>query len=158
CSGVHWLLFLLLADTKSLDEGTKALADFKVEDAAALLDKALAEGPYALSDHARLYEQRGIAFAYLDRNEEALRSFDTLLALDPGRALRSTLPPKVPLVFEEARRRAADRRPPRLELRFDREQSIAEPVQIDVEVVSDPLQFMRSAALFWRLRGAQTYQ
>jgi hypothetical protein len=142
----------------SLEEGAKALADFKVEDAAVLLEKALREGPYALADHARLYEQRGTAFAYLDRPADALSAFDLLLALDPGRAIRYTLSPKVTLLFEEARKRAQDRVPPKIELRWDRDQSIAEPVPIDVDVVSDPLGFLKSGTLFWRLRDAGTYQ
>jgi tetratricopeptide (TPR) repeat protein len=153
------LFFALLAGAgPSLDEGAKALADFKVEDAAAFLEKALKEGPYALADHARLYEQRGIAFAYLDRPDDALSAFDLLLALDPGRAIRYTLSPKVTLLFEEARKRSADRVAPKVELRWDREQSIAEPVPIDVDVIADPLVFLKSGALFWRLRGAAQYE
>jgi hypothetical protein len=149
---------LLLGAGPSLDEGAKALADFKVEDAVALLDKATKEGPYGLADHARLYEQRGIAFAYLDRQQEALAAFDILLAIDPGRAIRYTLSPKVTLLFEEARKRAQDRVPPKVEVRWDREQSVAEPVPIDVDVISDPLGFLKTGAVFWRLRGQGSYQ
>jgi hypothetical protein len=149
---------LLLGAGPSLDEGAKALADFKVEDAVVLLDKATKEGPYGLADHARLFEQRGIAFAYLDRPQDALAAFDVLLALDPGRAIRYTLSPKVTLLFEEARKRAQDRVPPKVELRWDRAQSVAEPVPIDVDVISDPLGFLKAGALFWRLRGGGAYQ
>src|SRR5688572_29310831 len=96
---------------RALDQGAKALVDFRPEEAIVLLERAKTEGPYGYDDHAKLYEQLGIAYAYLDRSEDALAAFDMLLAIDPTRAISYTLSPKVTFLFEQARSKAGARPP-----------------------------------------------
>ena len=75
---------------KSLADGQKALVDFRPEEAMQLLEKAKTEGPYGYADHAKLYEQLGIAYAYLDLTDKAPEAFDTLLecGANPAAPLR----------------------------------------------------------------------
>src|SRR5215475_6029688 len=128
------------ADTQKprslLDQGVKALADFRAEDAIALLERAKKEGPYGRPDYIRLYEQLGIAYGYLDKNEDALKSFDMLLALDSGRAISYTLSPKVTFLFEQARSRASERPPPDIDLGWPLGLTVEDRIPVDVEVLA----------------------
>src|SRR5688572_31819020 len=97
-------LFLsLCAAPGSLDRATEALAEFRVDEALQLLERAKSEGPYRYADHVRLYEQLGIALAYVGNHEEAIAAFDHMLAIDPSHALSYSLSPKATLPFERAR-------------------------------------------------------
>lgn len=146
------------AGTKNLDKGTHALTEFRAEDAIAALEKAKDEGPYSRADNIRLYEQLGIAYAYLDRSDDALAAFDTLLALDPGRAISYTLSPKVTFLFEQARSAAANRTPPTIDVRWPVGLVVSEPVPVDIEVVADPKVFLTHAKVYHRLKSSPKYE
>jgi hypothetical protein len=142
----------------SLEQAAKALADFRAEEAIAALERAKQEGPYERQDYIRLYELLGIAYGYLDKNEDALRAFDMLLALDAGRAISYTLSPKVTFLFEQARSKAAERPPPAIDLGWPLGLLVDEPIPIDIEVLSDPLTFLRKARIFTRVKGSPEYR
>jgi len=59
--------------------GSKFYQSGKFNQALASFDQALALKP----DYAKVYNDRGIVFAYLNRIDEALASFDKAIALDP---------------------------------------------------------------------------
>lgn len=152
---VEVLLLLALASPGqgSLDRAAKALADFRPDDAVALLTKAKEEGPYLHADHVRLYEQLGIAYAYLEKPEEARHAFEVMLALEPTHAISYTLSPKVTFLFEQARERASERPSPTLDLSWSRDLTVEDPIPIAVEVVADPQGFLERARLFYRTKG-----
>jgi tetratricopeptide (TPR) repeat protein len=153
-----WLLTLrMLAAPQSLAQGQAALAEYRVEEAAALLERAKGEGPYRLADHVQLYESLGVAYAYLGRRVEALEAFDMLLALDPGHAIGYTLSPKATFLFEEARKLAARRPPPAIELYWPRDLQVGDPIPIDLEVIADPKGLLRRAVLQVRRKGEASY-
>lgn len=140
-----------------LEAGRQALAAFDVDTAVAALDRAAA----APLDHARhilLWEQRGIAHAYLEREADALTAFDRLLAIDPGHLLSYTLSPKATFVFEKARAAAAERGAPALELRWARDQRLGAPVAVEVETVADPGDLLRRATIYVRARGETSWR
>jgi tetratricopeptide (TPR) repeat protein len=141
----------------TLKEADAALADFRPEDALALLQKAKAQGPHRHADHVKLYESLGIAHAYLEKNEAALEAFRVMLALDPARAISYTLSPKVTFVFEEARKRAAERPAPGVDLAWPRDLQVDLPVPIDIEVLADPEGFLKRGRLYFRQKGAPAF-
>jgi hypothetical protein len=128
-----------------------------VDDALALLDRVRRRGPHSHAVLVRLYEQLGIAYAYLEREPEALAAFDRLLALSPGHLLSYTLSPKATFVFERARKSAAGRPAPTIDVRWPRNADVSEPLPVDIEVVTDPPGFLHSAQLHVRTRGAAAY-
>ena len=146
------------ANAESLDLGAKALADFRTDEAVTLLERAKDEGPYGYADHARLYEQLGIAYAYLERAAEARDAFDMLLTIDPARAISYTLSPKVTFLFEQARGKAQARTPPTVQVSWPSRLMTGEEIPIDVEVVADPKAFLKRATLFYRQRGSQRWE
>jgi tetratricopeptide (TPR) repeat protein len=153
-----WLMMVgLFASSESLAQGQAALDEYRVEEAAALLERAKGEGPYLLPDHVQLYESLGVAYAYLGRRAEALEAFDMLLALDPGHAIGYTLSPKATFLFEEARKQAARRPPPAVELYWPRDLNVGDAIPIDLEVVADPKGLLRRAALLMRRKGEASY-
>ena len=133
--------------------GAKAVADFNVDAATAALKDVEAHGPLDHATHVTLWEQRGIAAAYLDDQATADAAFDMLLALDPNHLLSYTLSPKATFVFERARIRAAAHTPPTLELTLPHGLVVGAPVPIDLEVVADPRNFLHRATVFVRARG-----
>ncbi len=151
------LIALALAQASNLDLGAQALAEFRTDDAIALFEKARDEGPWRHADHVRLYEQLGIAYAYRERTADALAAFEKLIALDPGHAIPYTLSPKATFVFENARRAAAEHPSPQIDVFWRRDLAVSDAVPIDVEVIADPQGFLRTATLYWRVRGASTW-
>jgi tetratricopeptide (TPR) repeat protein len=140
-----------------LEAGRRALAAFEVDAAIAALDRAAA-APLDHARHVALWEQRGIAQAYLEREPEALAAFDRLLALDPGHLLSYTLSPKATFVFEKARATAAARGAPALELRWPRDQRLGASVPLEVETIADPDGLLDRATIYVRTRGEPTWR
>ncbi|HKE18526.1 MAG TPA: hypothetical protein VKB80_26795 [Kofleriaceae bacterium] len=138
---------------QSLSRGAAALAAFRVDEALGLLTRALTQAPHPHGEHAAIYEQLGIAYAYLGREPEALAAFDMLLRLDPGHLLSYNLSPKVTLTFERARVQAARRPPPELQVQWPNGLRVAQPLPIDVEVVADPRRMLDRATIYVKRRG-----
>lgn len=138
--------------SQALEAAGVALSDFRPEDALRFLDAA--EGPHSHAQHVRLYEQRGIALAYLDRSEEAVQAFIRMLALQPDRVLSYTLSPKVTFLFERARRAVRASEEPGVDLSWPRNLRTVDSVPVDIEVVADPFRFLRTLTLHYRLEGS----
>ncbi|HWU86181.1 MAG TPA: hypothetical protein VN253_02855 [Kofleriaceae bacterium] len=125
-----------------------------VEAAQLALDAAERDGgPRDHEANILLWQQRGIAAAYVDDDAAAAAAFDMLLALDPSHILSYRLSTKATFVFEDVRRRLAGRGVPAIDVRWASDQKVGERIPIDVEVVADPKQFLRRATLFMRARG-----
>ncbi|MGE5181346.1 MAG: hypothetical protein ACM31C_04765 [Acidobacteriota bacterium] len=139
-----------------LAEGKQALDKLDVDDAKRALDAAEQAGPLDRAHHIELWEQRGIAAAYVDDEAAATKAFDMLLALDPGHFLSYTLSPKATFVFEKVR--TAQRAAPELDVSWQRGGKVGDDVPLGVEVLSDPKQFLRRATLFVRTRGETAWR
>lgn len=152
------LLISALLCGDSLDKGAAANANYNPDVALRYLARAMKEGPYKYADYVRLYEQVGLAHAYLEHKKEALAAFDRVLALDPGYALSCRLSPKATFLFEEARSQAQQREPMTLDLFLPRDLKITDPVPIAVRVVADPKKIIRRLTLFTRRGGEGSFQ
>jgi hypothetical protein len=139
--------------TKHLTDGTAALARQDVDEAKVALDKVEAAGPLDHETNVTLWEQRGIAAAYVDDEATARAAFDMLLALDPGHFLSYTLAPQVTFVFEKVRNATRKTGAPAVDVNWPSGQKVGDPVPLGVEVVADPKQFLKRATLFVRTRG-----
>lgn len=148
------LLLLLCAPANDpLEAGSRLLAQFRPEEALELLLLAQRQGPYTFEDKVRLHEQLGIAYAYLDRPDEARAQFAFLLMLDRGHFISYTLSPKVTFLFEQARQSAAEGLPLVADVSWPRGLSVESPIPVDVEIVSDPDGLLARGRLYYRLRG-----
>ena len=142
-----------------LAQGESALAQFQAETALGLLERARAAGPHPHDEYAKVFEQLGIAHAYLGQEQPALAAFAMLLSLDPGHLLSYTLSPKATFLFERARRAAQAGPRPELAVSWDhRTLDVARPVSLFVDVVADPRRFLRRATIYMRRRGQTRYQ
>jgi hypothetical protein len=133
--------------------GKQALARLDVDVAKTALDAADQGGPLDHDANVTLWEQRGIAAAYIDDERAASAAFDMLLALDPAHFLSYTLSPKATFVFEKVRNDTRARGAPTLDVTWPHGQRVGDPVPIDLEVVADPKRFLRRATVFVRTRG-----
>lgn len=140
-----------------LAAGKDALADQQVELATAAIDAAAKLGPLDHEAHIMLWEQRGIAAAFLDDVAGARAAFEMLLALDPGHFLSYDTSPKATQVFEVVRNEAKQRGAPAVEVNWSQGQRVGSPVPLALTVVSDPKQFLTAATLFVRTRGEPTW-
>jgi hypothetical protein len=150
-------LLLAVLGASSLDDGAKAVAE-QSDDAVRLLERAKSEGPYAYAQHVRLYELLGIAYSYAERKADALKAFDLMLALEPGHAVSYKLSPKATFVFEDARKAAAARAVPGLDVQWPRDVDAAAPVPMDLSIIADPFGFLSRARVYWRLKGAADWE
>jgi hypothetical protein len=130
-----------------------ALAEFKVDEALLALGQAEKQGALAHPDHVALWEQRGIAAAYLEDEVGAQAAFDMLLALDPGHLLSYTLSPKATFVFERARVAARSRGAPSVDVTWNQGQRVGNPVTVELEPLADPRGFLHRATVYSRRRG-----
>jgi len=142
----------------TLSRAAAALAEFRVDEALSLLERAQEQGPFAHADYVRMYEQLGIAYAYREREAEATRAFEMLLSLDPGHLLSYTLSPKATFLFERVRRKARAEAPPSVQITWPHGLSVSRQVPIDIEVIADPAGFLSRATLKLRLRGAADFR
>ncbi len=142
----------------SLEEGARALEALQTARAVSLLERARGEGPYDLPTHLRLYEQLAIAYAFLERPDDALKAFDRVLALSPGHAVSYTLSPKVTFLFERARNTHAGQPQLDLEVSWPKDIKGGAPLVVNVEKRFDVLELAINLALFSRTRGAPTFQ
>jgi len=133
--------------------GKQALAKLDVDAAKLALDAADHGGPLDHDANVTLWEQRGIAAAYVNDERTASAAFDMLLALDPSHFLSYTLSPKATFVFEKVRNDLRVRGVPALDVTWPHGQRVGDPVPIDLEVIADPKQFLRRATVFVRTRG-----
>jgi hypothetical protein len=133
--------------------GKQALAKLDVDVAKLALEAADHGGPLDHDANVTLWEQRGIAAAYLNDEHTASAAFDMLLALDPSHFLSYTLSPKATFVFEKVRNDTRARGVPALDVNWPHGQRVGDPVPIDLEVIADPKQFLRRATVFVRSRG-----
>src|SRR5262245_41148138 len=144
--------------TKQLALGTSALARLDVDQAKAALDAVEKAGPLDHKTNVTLWEQRGIAAAYVDDEASASTAFDMLLALDPAHFLSYELSPKPTLVFEKTLKHTKQRGPPAIDVNWSRGQRVGDPIPIDIEVLADPKQFLSRATLFVRTRGEPSWR
>lgn len=144
--------------TKQLALGTSALARLDVDQAKTALDAVEKAAPLDHKTNVTLWEQRGIAAAYVDDEATATSAFDMLLALDPAHFLSYELSPKATLVFEKTLKQTQQRGAPAIDVNWSRGQKVGEPIPIDIEVLSDPKQFLARATLFVRTRGEPTWR
>jgi hypothetical protein len=135
--------------------GKEALSkDADVEAAKTALDAAERDGgPRDHESNVLLWQQRGIAAAYVDDDAAAAAAFDMLLALEPSHILSYRLSTKATFVFEDVRRRLGQRGAPSIDVRWRPGQRIGEQIPLDIEVVADPKRFLQRATLFVRTRG-----
>ena len=140
--------------------GKEALSQGSDVEAAKLaLDAAERDGgPRDHEANILLWQQRGIAAAYVDDDAAAAAAFDMLLALDPSHILSYRLSTKATFVFEDVRRRLAGRGSPAVDVRWRGGQKVGDRIPVDVEVVADPKQFLRRATLFVRTRGESRWR
>lgn len=132
--------------------GKAALVEQDVDKAKASLDAATATGgPLDHAANITLWEQRGIAAAYLEDERGAAAAFDMLLALDPGHVLSYRLSPKATFVFENVRKQNSGGA--QIDLNWQSGQRVGAAIPIDLEVVADPKSFLETATVFVRTRG-----
>ncbi|MBA3503553.1 MAG: hypothetical protein M4D80_10635 [Myxococcota bacterium] len=118
---------------------------------AAKLELDAVKGPLDHQANVTLWEQRGIAAAYVDDEPGASAAFDMLLALDPAHILSYRLSPKATFVFEEVR--GQNKGGAQIDVNWQFGQRVGDPVPLDLEVVADPKSFLKTATVFVRTRG-----
>lgn len=138
--------------------GTAALAELKVDEAKAALDQVEKAGPLDHATNVSLWEQRGIAAAYVDDEAGATSAFDMLLALDPSHFLSYELSPKATLVFEKTLKATKVRGAPEVDVSWARGGKVGDAVPIAVDVLADPKKFLARATLFVRTRGETSWR
>jgi hypothetical protein len=148
-------LLACLALASPLDRAQEALDAFEPERALELLNAATQAGPYEFGDHVRLYEQLGIAHAYLGHEQQALNAFRAMLILDATRSLSYNLSPKVTFVFEKAKKDAGDS--PAIQVSWPYDLTTTDDIPVNVEVIANPGGVLATARLFSRTRGANGF-
>jgi hypothetical protein len=141
---------------KRLQASQKALSEFNLDVVKTELEAAQASGPLDHPSYVSLWEQKGIAAAYVEDEKTASDAFEMLLALDPRHLLSYTLSPKATFVFEKVR--AQDRTEPSIDVTWPRDLKVGSHVPIEIDVVADPRSFLTSAKLFVRERGGSDWK
>lgn len=93
----------------ALDRAREALDELEYRAAYDALDEALEAGTNTRAEMIEIYRLRGEVAASLGNTDDAVRAFESLLALDPDARLADGVSPKIGKPFATARRKAADR-------------------------------------------------
>ncbi len=140
------------AGAAEIATGKAALDKFDVDAAKLALDAGAAHGPLTRDANVMLWEQRGIAAAYVDDAAHAHDAFDMLLALDPGHFLSYKISPKATFLFEEVRNQEVHR-VPELDVDWPRDDKVGDPVPLAIDVLADPKKLLDHAEVYVRTRG-----
>ncbi|MEO8706277.1 MAG: hypothetical protein ABI867_39975 [Kofleriaceae bacterium] len=140
--------------------GKDALVKQEVEQAKAALDEAAERGgPLDYETNVTLWEQRGIALAFLEDQKGAAAAFDMLLALDPAHFLSYTkVRTEVTFIFEQVRNTTKASGSPAVDVNWPSGQKVGDPVPLDIEVLADPKRFLKRATVFVRARGETAWR
>jgi hypothetical protein len=141
---------------KKVAAGKQALVEQDVDRAKIELDAASKGGPLDHEANVTLWEQRGIAAAYIEDEPAAAAAFDMLLALDPNHILSYRLKPEATFVFEKIRNQNTGGA--QLDVNWQSGQKVGERIPLDLEIVSDPKAFLKAATVFVRTRGDATWR
>ncbi len=145
------------ATARELAEVDRELEQGDLEAALARSRAALARAPHPYEDLVRLLEKVAVVESFLEREAEAVATFDMLLTLDPIHVLSYETSPKATQTFEKARKVASARAAPEVQVSWPYDLEVSRPVPIDVAVVADPKSFLASATLFARRRGESRF-
>lgn len=129
----------------------QAIIDQDPDAAIAAFAASKTVGPMDRESYASLWEQRGIAAGFLRDKPTATTAFGMLLALDPGHVIPYGLRTDILEVFDGVRTERP--RPPEVDVAWPSGLKTSDPIPLDVEVLSDPKQFLRRATIFVRARG-----
>jgi hypothetical protein len=140
--------------------GKDALVKQDVEQAKAALDDAAEHGgPLDYETNVTLWEQRGIALAFLEDQKASAAAFEMLLALDPTHFLSYTkVRTEVTFIFEQVRNAMKASGAPAVDVNWPSGQKVGDPVPLDIEVLADPKQFLKRATVFVRARGETVWR
>lgn len=130
-----------------IDQAETLLAEGEPERATAVIERAERLGPHRHQTHVRLYEQLGKAYAFQDKEPEAVAAYLKLLALSPGHLLSYHVSTKATFKFEKARRQSEATPATQLDVGWPDELDTRRPVPIDIEVVADPMKLLARAVL-----------
>lgn len=151
------LLWLTQApDGDLLGQGAAAVAAFQAEEGVRLLEKARQTGPFTHAQLVLLYEQLGIAYAYLGRNDEAHLTFLRLMDIAPRHAISYFLSPRVTFIYERARTEAQVGVAPSLDLQWRATTLAEEPLELRIALSGRPVG-VTQIGLGVRLRGEEQY-
>jgi hypothetical protein len=138
---------------KNVAAGVAALVEQDVDKAKLALDAAERAGHLDYRSHITLWEQRGIAAAFVQDQKRASEAFEKLLAIDPTHYLPSRFKPEVLLPFERQRDEMKKKGATSLDVNWPNGLKTGEPIPLEVEVLLDPRGFLRHATVFVRARG-----
>lgn len=136
---------------KVVAEAKAAVVAQDPDKASAAFAAADTVGPMDHASYVSLWEQRAIMAGFLADAKASTSAFDMLLALDPRHLIDYGLKTQVTQLFEAARARQP--RPPELDIAWPSGLDTDDAIPLDVEVLSDPKQFLRRATIFVRTRG-----
>ena len=141
---------------KRVAAGKAALVNQDVDAAKIELDAAAKGGPLDHEANVTLWEQRGIAAAYVDDEAGATAAFDMLLALDPNHVLSYRLKPDATFIFEDLRKQ--NKGGAQLDVNWQSGQKVGDRIPLDLELLADPKSFVKAATVFVRTRGDATWR
>jgi hypothetical protein len=136
---------------KVVADAKAAIVDQDPDKASAAFAAADAIGPMDHASYVSLWEQRAIMAGFMADEPASKSAFGMVLALDPRHLIAYGLKAQVTQIFEAAR--AESQQPPEVDIAWPSGLETTDPIPLDVEVLSDPKQFLRRATVFVRARG-----
>lgn len=125
----------------------KLIEDGEPEQATAVIEQASRAGPHRHATHVRLYEQLGKAYAFQDKEREAVAAYTKLLALSPGYLISYHVSTKATFKFEKARKKSESTPPTEIDVAWPEDLDTQHPVPLDIQVVADPMKLLSRAVL-----------
>jgi hypothetical protein len=133
--------------------GVAALVEQDVDKAKVALDAAEKAGHLDHQTNVTLWEQRGIAAAFMNNVKDSEDAFDRLLAIAPTHYLSHRLKPEVLLPFERQRDKMKKQGATEIDVNWPTGLKTGDPIPLEVEVLVDHRGFLRNATVFVRARG-----
>jgi hypothetical protein len=143
---------------KHVADGVDALVAQDVEKARASFDAAEKAGHLDHKTNITLWEQRGVAAAFLHEQKPTEDAFERLLAIDPTHYLPHRFKPEVLLPFERVRDAMKKAGATSLDVNWPGGLKTGDPIPLEIEVLVDHKRYLQSATVFVRTRGETSWR
>lgn len=146
------------AQQNTLDDGIMALEQQDYEQAQALLEQSLTQGPYSYEQVLSLYRALGIARAFAGDEEGARRAFRQMLAVDTTLILSYTISPKATFLFEKVRQEMVQVKAAQIEVETEPVVRLGQPIPVTLKTKADPFLLLANVELLYRVKGEAQYK
>ena len=136
---------------EKIDQATSAFSSLNFERALKLLEQAFSRPGNGAEELTRIYSLGALCLVSLGKMDEAKRSFEAVLSIDPSYRLGEDASPRFQKPFLEVLKKGVP--PLDMEVSLPSELIFRKPVSVRVKLLADPAQISKKIVFYYKHKG-----